>query len=396
MCRTAPPVWRNIAEAQIPTLHGKALCVTTRPWRACAELRGTRAGVKAPIHTARERKFQFRVGLIISNSYNVAHENLPSPIFAYNRDTAAHYGHAYIIFNGATLSLHCGVVCNGPEISSTYRNGKRTTNMTSKYSVAMRLRRILSSGWHKFIVGREKLRTVVRDGAKYQVPYIGRIAKDIIDNRPYEVAQWSFLRDQVQQGGHELFIDIGAHFGIYSLRMALAGLVDKVYAIEGSRQIFPMLKNHIEINNLSKHIVPFNEVAHAKDEIIMYYDSHINALSGWSGTENSLPSMAVNLNQVGQSHKARGIPLDKLFTFRNEKLVLKIDVEGHELNVLNGAIKLLTLNNVLLQIEILPRNAANVNWLFRNGFELVNRIDSDFYFINHVSTDSVRKAQHLH
>ncbi len=248
--------------------------------------------------------------------------------------------------------------------------------------ILQRLRRVCVGGWHKFIIGRKRHSTVVRDGVTYQVPYIG-IGKGLICNRLHEVAQWSFLHDQVKIAGSEVFLDIGAHIGTYALRMASAGLCEMVYAVEGSQEAFRMLSNHIELNNFGKHMVGINAVAHDRNETIIFYDNHSTALTGWSGTEKSHSRHENRTKQEGKPHKIQGVPLDQIFSFRERKLAIKIDVEGHELNVLQGAIQLLTHNSVFLQIEIWPWNSSNLNWLYEHGFKLLNRIEDDYFMVNY-------------
>ncbi len=213
------------------------------------------------------------------------------------------------------------------------------------------------------------------------MPYIG-LGKGLICDRLHEDAQWSYLHDQVKNAGSEVFIDIGANIGIYSLRMAASGLVEKVFAVEGSQRAFRMLCNHIELNNFGKHMFGINAVAHDRNEAMTFYDNYSTALTGLSGTEKS-HSRRENLStQSATPHKVQGVTLDHLFLIRGRKLAIKIDVEGHELNVLRGATKLLTHNSVFLQIEIWPWNSNNLNWLFEHGFKLLNRIEDDYFMVN--------------
>ncbi len=255
---------------------------------------------------------------------------------------------------------------------------------SSKYTIPQRLRRFVSSGWNKFIIGREKHRTVVREGITYQIPYVGVIAKSLIHNRLHDVSQWSYLHDQVQLAGSELFIDIGAHFGTFSLRMASTGLVKKVYAVEGARETFRMLCNHIQLNDFGKQIIAINAVAHHRNEDVLFYEDNFVALSGWSGTAKSHSNHIIAQASIHAEapSKIRGIPIDQLFSFRDRTIAVKIDVEGHELNVLQGGKELFRHNRVFLQIEIWPWNSHTLNWLYENGFKIVNRIDDDYFLVN--------------
>ena len=67
---------------------------------------------------------------------------------------------------------------------------------------------------------------------------------------------------------------------------------------------------------------------------------------------------------------------------------LKVDVEGSEIDVLNGLKKLLKNNKVFLQIEIFDKNYQKVNnFLKISNFKLDNKISSnsnyaDYYYKN--------------
>ena len=74
---------------------------------------------------------------------------------------------------------------------------------------------------------------------------------------------------------------------------------------------------------------------------------------------------------------------DDLFKFQNKVIFFKIDVEGHELQVLEGLFNLFENNKIILQIEILPKNEILVKKkLFEFKFIELTKIDFDFYFIN--------------
>ena len=76
---------------------------------------------------------------------------------------------------------------------------------------------------------------------------------------------------------------------------------------------------------------------------------------------------------------------DEYLNLKDEKISFKIDVEGHELNVLEGINKTLVNNKCILQIEIFEKNFNSVNnYLlsmgFKKIFEIKNR--SNFFYKN--------------
>jgi len=76
--------------------------------------------------------------------------------------------------------------------------------------------------------------------------------------------------------------------------------------------------------------------------------------------------------------------LDNIINPINKHLLIKIDVERHELFVLKGAEKILTNNKIFLQIEIFPKLFDNINnFLLNKNFKLIKNIDWDYYYKNY-------------
>ena len=79
---------------------------------------------------------------------------------------------------------------------------------------------------------------------------------------------------------------------------------------------------------------------------------------------------------------------DDQIKIKQKIISLKIDVEGSEIDVLNGLKKLLKKNKVFLQIEIFDKNYQKVNnFLKISNFKLDNKISSnsnyaDYYYKN--------------
>jgi FkbM family methyltransferase len=122
------------------------------------------------------------------------------------------------------------------------------------------------------------------------------------------------------------FVDVGSHIGFYAI--PLSYYFEKVIAYEPSRFQVEYLRKNIHLNNLDNIIVKDCAVGAEKGVHTLY-------VMGRSGGSNTLASDVAAL----------GVPMEKylvdVVTLDNENLVdldvLKIDVEGFELEVLNGA-----------------------------------------------------------
>ena len=77
--------------------------------------------------------------------------------------------------------------------------------------------------------------------------------------------------------------------------------------------------------------------------------------------------------------------LDDIISINGKNIIVKIDVERHELSVLEGAKNIFfSNNNVFLQIEIYPEHKDKIfSFLIKNNYNLVHSIVWDYYFKNY-------------
>lgn len=148
-------------------------------------------------------------------------------------------------------------------------------------------------------------------------------------------------------------IDAGANIGLVSL--SLARFCDKVYAFEINEQTSRPLKDcarkNIEIINvgLSNHT----------GEATLYTPIWANgmALDGWASLQ------AGNCPGIDR-HQERKVQIKPLDAFAIPQCVfLKIDVEGHEVELLEGAIDTLRRTRPVILVEVRERNMNRVKAL---------------------------------
>lgn len=144
----------------------------------------------------------------------------------------------------------------------------------------------------------------------------------------------------------DLFIDIGANIGSYTVLAAGVAGADCI-SIEPVPQTFELLKKNIAINNI--------------------YDK-VTALNIGIGSRRTTLSFTKNLDVVNHVilHKSVGEdeelisvscePLDLLLADRQSPSLLKIDVEGFEQEVINGAESVLS--NTALKAIIIELNGS--------------------------------------
>jgi FkbM family methyltransferase len=146
----------------------------------------------------------------------------------------------------------------------------------------------------------------------------------------------------VETKGKNCLLDVGALHGIFSLVFAAINRERRAVAIEPSPIAFAKLLYNIRKNGLQSNIC-----------------SHEVALSSASGTLQMYyqweHSIAAPLSEPGEMISVDKIPGDVLcnkLAFKPD--VIKIDVEGHELKVINGLIQTIKFLKPLVFLEVHP------------------------------------------
>lgn len=123
-------------------------------------------------------------------------------------------------------------------------------------------------------------------------------------------------------------IDVGANIGYFSLLLAkLVGPQGKVYAVEPSKGNLDYLQKNVKLNKMSNiQIIPF--AAGARSESRKLY---IHA----AGSQNSFYARGGNID----AEQVEIVSLNRVIT--EQVHFAKIDVEGHEIEVLKGMNRIL-------------------------------------------------------
>ena len=196
----------------------------------------------------------------------------------------------------------------------------------------------------------------------------------------YEKEQIEYLDKISKNEKVDFFLDIGANIGYYSLFFKD---IKNVHAFEPNKENFKHLKKNIEINNTNIVIHNFACSENSVDKIIWYTDK--NKMGGSSIYNENDPELLKYKKEEIKFEKVKVKKLDDVIDIRNNNLLIKIDVERHEIDVLKGACeKILRNNNVIMQIEIQEDLKNKVfNFLEKNNFKFINSIGCDYYFKNY-------------
>ncbi len=151
------------------------------------------------------------------------------------------------------------------------------------------------------------------------------------------------------------FIDIGANVGYYSLAAAAKFKGISVMSFEPSSNTFLKFQRNIELNRL-KNITPFQQAISDKPkEQVLYVSGQDNTgMSGFQKAENF----------TGKTELVSCTTIDLYISKTNlHKLdIVKIDIEGAEMNVLKGMTDTIINHQPVLLIEICAETLQKFNY----------------------------------
>jgi FkbM family methyltransferase len=149
-------------------------------------------------------------------------------------------------------------------------------------------------------------------------------------------------------------VDVGANCGLYTRR--LARLSRQVHAFEPSQQMARLLRR------TSARNVRIHEIALSDHD----GDAELFIPQGEDGLVHGLASLEARVGSSGRSISAH-VPIARLDAVIHQDVAfVKVDVEGHELNVLNGAVELLERCQPVFLVEAEDRHRAEAT---RSVFE---------------------------
>ena len=219
-------------------------------------------------------------------------------------------------------------------------------------------------------------------GINFYLDFLDPIDRQIILNKKYENDQVVFIEKEMEKNLFEYFLDIGANSGYYAFFFANKFKDLKIKAYEPNFDAFNKFKKTLNKNSF-KNIEVFNfGLSDQEKKVKMYSLITHNYIHSNSTISKNLNDVDIENYNIFEALLKLG---DNQFNFYEKKLLIKIDVEGHEIEILKGLIKNLLNNKCLILIEISNKKFSEVNrYLVKNSFKQIfkSKYRSDYVYTN--------------
>ena len=232
---------------------------------------------------------------------------------------------------------------------------------------------------------RKKKFLISRNGIKYNIDLEEGIDLGIFlslknEKKLFKVKKYIDLNEK------SLIIDIGANVGSVSLPLAQNFNNSEIFSIEPTIFAFKKLKQNINLNlGLKKRIKTFNYFVSCKKKKIEFVHSSWKLISGDKkhGIHKGILKKTSN----------RITSLDSILK-KNKKRVrlIKIDVDGYELEVLKSAEKTLKKEKPIIYFELAPYLYKEMGYTVDHLIKYIKKIEYVFYDENFKLVSDVKSV----
>jgi len=173
-----------------------------------------------------------------------------------------------------------------------------------------------------------------------------------------------------------IFWDIGANIGLYSIYAAIKHKNIEVTSFEPSTSNLRVLSRNISLNNLSQNIKIFQPALSKEENCFMMFNEH-KFIEGWSMNQFSNDYNGDTSKDFEQNYKIYGTNIDSLIAQNVLQIpnYIKLDVDGIEHFILQGGEKTLknsNLKSILVEIDesLKDQPSAIMNIMKNNNFTI--------------------------
>lgn len=203
----------------------------------------------------------------------------------------------------------------------------------------------------------------------------------------YEPLQPFFFVALAEAAGCTTILDIGANIGAYSLFGTRASTVERVVAFEANPETIKELRVNVTANGLEDRIRVEGKAVSSESGPVSF-----GVVSSFSGANSVVKTSIHDSTSFHKQIRVEAIRLDDYFSsMSGQRLAIKVDVEGHEAAVIQGARTMLRSNQAVIQLEGYENGKTSaLAELERLGYARLTGIGPDHYFTNIDTFESAR------
>lgn len=210
-------------------------------------------------------------------------------------------------------------------------------------------------------------------GARFACRLTDGVAKGVALNT-YDHRQLGLMLDWARREKPDLFLDVGANFGLYACVLLVDGAAPRALAFEPDRRNAEQLRANLARNGLGDRVVV--------EPVALGPETGAARLA--EGPASNRGTSRLVEEEAGAGDAAAAVyevpvrRLDDLLPLSGARLLVKIDVEGREVGALEGMRRVLSDNHGLVQIEAFDDAHAAI--LAACGYTRLGTIANDHFW----------------
>ena len=231
------------------------------------------------------------------------------------------------------------------------------------------------------IIGRNRGYYSIK-GINMYLDFLDPIDREIILHNEFENLEIEFLLSEIKKKKLNYFLDIGANCGFYSLKIARDISNINIFSFEPNPEAYLKFSKSLSKNFKFSNKIKLENFGLSNENKKLKMQSMIKFDYAQTGGSRVVEK---NIYEKHNTFFANFKTGDEYLNLNTKNLAIKIDVEGHELNVLHGLKKTLDSNKCVLQIEIFDNNFKEVDkFLSYLGYYNYNAIQerSNYFYTN--------------
>lgn len=240
--------------------------------------------------------------------------------------------------------------------------GHIARSIVSLLAANKRLReRVLRGLLHAHLAPGVLCRVPFGDHALYVDPRDDKVGLKLLSGLPWQRRELETALHRLRQAGRlrpdGVFIDVGANIGSQTIYALLSGAFARAIAIEPDPHNFGILQRNLALNGLEDRVLAVQAAASASSGTLQLaqhrhnFGAHSVEPSFISDPADSISVVATTVDELLERYGVAPVQVG----------LVKIDVEGHELSVLQGMTSLRNARiPVLLELNADPRDAGRI------------------------------------